>query len=92
MATKPKKASELNGSVNALADAFRGVISEAFEPISDLLVEESEKTRKDINDIRSDITGMRKHIDVVAKNTQAQIAEVRKDLNRSEIMTLTSCK
>ena len=73
--------SELNGTVDALARAFRDVIVEAVEPIAQdmregqtTLVELIGETEKRLEE------RLGARIDMVATNTNAQFAEIEKRL------------
>ena len=64
------KKSKLNGSVNMLAEALKGVVSEAIEENNDVILTEMSAMEKRLDE----------RIDTTNKNTQSQIAQLRADV------------
>ena len=64
---------KINGSVDLLAKAMRQVFTEAVE-------EGVEPIRKDIAEIKENVTGLKGDIKQTNKNVQTQLAQNRKDI------------
>ena len=88
MPTK-KTSPKLNGSADALAQAFRDVILEAVEPLAtkedhEALLSLMKETDQKVESVKTTVADVKTSTDIDRQNNSSQFAEINKTLGKLE--------